>query len=66
MKNHAHFLMLMCIYLKLPLIEELEVLRKGVEMFDAYLGVKFNLKAMCMWNHYNKKCPCMPSDFIRF
>jgi len=18
------------------------------------------------WNHYNKRCPCMPSDFIRF
>ncbi len=37
------------VYLK-PLIEELQILWKGVEAFVAYLGAKFNLKVMCMWN----------------
>jgi hypothetical protein len=33
-----------------PLNEKLQVLWKGVDSFDAYVGAKFTLKAMCMWS----------------
>jgi hypothetical protein len=32
------------------LIEKLQLLWKGVEAFDVYLGAKFTLKAMCIWS----------------
>jgi hypothetical protein len=37
------------VYLQ-PMINELQLSWKGVVAFDAYLGAKFNLKAMCMWS----------------
>jgi hypothetical protein len=37
------------VYLQ-PLIDELQLLWKGVVAFDAYLGAKFNLKAICIWS----------------
>jgi hypothetical protein len=37
------------VYLQ-PLIDELQLLWKGVVAFDAYLGAKFNLKTICMWS----------------
>jgi len=37
------------VYLEL-LIEELQLLWKGVEAFDVYLGAKFTLKTMCIWS----------------
>jgi hypothetical protein len=40
------------VYLQ-PLINELQLLWKGVIAFDAYLNAKFNLKPMCMWNIHN-------------
>jgi hypothetical protein len=36
-----------------PLNEELHVLWKGVESFDAYVGAKFTLKAICRWSMHN-------------
>ncbi len=37
------------VYLQ-PLIEEFQLLCKGIDAFDAYLGTKFTLKTMRMWN----------------
>jgi hypothetical protein len=37
------------VYLQ-PLIEELQVLSKGVDAFYAYLGANFNFKTMCIWS----------------
>jgi hypothetical protein len=33
-----------------PLLEELQVLWQGIQVFDAYSRVTFTLKAMCMWS----------------
>lgn len=37
------------VYLQPP-NEKLQVLQEGVDSFDAYVGAKFTLKTMCMWN----------------
>jgi hypothetical protein len=36
------------VYLQ-PLIEELQVLQKGVDAFDACFNAKFNFETMCIW-----------------
>lgn len=33
-----------------PLIEELQVLWQGVQAFNAFLGVPFTLKVVCIWS----------------
>ncbi len=40
------------VYLQL-LIEELQVLWKGVQAFDVIIGEKFNLPTVCIWNVHN-------------
>ncbi len=37
------------VYLQ-PLINELQILWKVVDAFDAYLRSRFNFKTMCMWS----------------
>lgn len=32
------------------LVEELQILWKGVKALDSFQGATFNLRAMCMWN----------------